>query len=242
MSKSIKGLVKALSNLAVAGLTAFAAMAAAQTPAADASNAIERIDASQTATGVVLMIDMKNPVQGTPASFSWPSGTGPLDLPGAVNAVGRNQVELNQGDLRSVNIVQASGRSRVVLNLKRPLTHAVSIDGKRILVALGGATDTTTFRPTAAPAAAAAPSDSGSGNHDRSGASPPRAVPVHCVESISGAAAEGEAVSSSTCRTEYERRHPPAGQHGGLDFLNTTLPDSLKRRLDVSDFATPVNT
>ena len=27
-----------------------------------------------------------------------------------------------------------------------------------------------------------------------------------------------------------------------VDFLNTTLPDSLKRRLDVSDFATPVTT
>ncbi|HQR21177.1 MAG TPA: AMIN domain-containing protein, partial [Burkholderiaceae bacterium] len=157
MSMSIEGLVKALSKLAVAGLATFAALSAAQTPAADATNAIERVDASQTPTGVVLTIDMKNPVQGTPASFSVANPARvALDLPGAVNAVGRNQLDLNQGDLRSVNIVQAPGRSRVVLNLKRPLTHAISVDGNRILVALGGATDSTTFRSTAAPAATAA--------------------------------------------------------------------------------------
>jgi len=156
MSMSIEGLVKALSKLAVAGLTAYAAVCAAQTPAAEATNAIERVDASQTSTGVVLMIDMKNPVQGTPASFSVASPARvALDLPGTVNALGRNQLDLNQGDLRSVNIVQASGRSRVVLNLKRPLTHAISVEGKRILVALGGAADTTSFRPTPAAAAAA---------------------------------------------------------------------------------------
>ena len=83
---------------------------AAQTPAADVNNAIERVDASQTPTGVVLTIDMKNPVQGVPASFSVANPARvALDLPGAVNAIGRNLVELNQGDLRSVNIVQARG-------------------------------------------------------------------------------------------------------------------------------------
>jgi len=241
MSTSIKGLVKALSNLAVAGLTALAAMAAAQTPAADACNAIERIDASQTATGVVLMIDMKNPVQGTPASFSVANPARvALDLPGAVNAVGRNQVELNQGDLRSVNIVQASGRSRVVLNLKRPLTHAVSIDGKRILVALGGATDTTTFRPTAAPAAAAATTPA---TPTTTAAAQPAATGARSLRGVDfrrGAEGEGRVViDMSDPNTNVDIRQQ--GNTVVVDFLNTTLPDSLKRRLDVSDFATPVN-
>jgi len=155
----------------------------------------------------------------------------------------RNQVELNQGDLRSVNIVQASGRSRVVLNLKRPLTHAVSIDGKRILVALGGATDTTTFRPTAAPAAAAATATPAAQPRPQR-RKPPRAVPVHCVVSISGAVAEAKAVSSLTCRTRIPmstsasrantvcRRLP---QHDAAGFA-----EAPARRM--SDFATPVKT
>jgi type IV pilus assembly protein PilQ len=237
---SIKGLVKALSNLAVAGLTAYAAVSAAQTPA-DASNAIERIDASQTATGVVLMIDMKNPVQGTPASFSVANPARvALDLPGAVNAVGRNQVELNQGDLRSVNIVQASGRSRVVLNLKRPLTHAVSIDGKRILVALGGATDTTTFRPTPAPGAAVATAPAAQAAPATAQTAATGARSLRGVDFRRGAEGEGRVViDMSDPNTNVDIRQQ--GNTVVVDFLNTTLPDSLKRRLDVSDFATPVN-
>jgi type IV pilus assembly protein PilQ len=243
MSMSFEGLVKALSKLAVAGLAAYAAMSVAQTPAADATNAIERVDASQTATGVVLMIDMKNPVQGTPASFSVANPARvALDLPGAVNAVGRNQVELNQGDLRSVNIVQASGRSRVVLNLKRPLTHAVSVDGKRILVALGGATDTTTFRPADASATAAAATPAAA-TSPAAGMAPSATAGARTLRGVDfrrGAEGEGRVViDMSDPNTNVDIRQQ--GNTVVVDFLNTTLPDNLKRRLDVSDFATPVN-
>jgi type IV pilus assembly protein PilQ len=242
---SREGLVRTLSKLAVAGLAAFAVMARAQTPAADATNAIERVDATQTATGVVLSIDMKNPVQGTPASFSVANPARvALDLPGAVNAVGRNLIELNQGDLRSVNIVQASGRSRVVLNLKRPLTHAVSVDGKRILVALGGAADTTSFRPTdaaatSAPAAAAATAAAASApTYAQSGSTGGRTL--RGVDFRRGAEGEGRViVDLSDPNTNVDIRQQ--GNTVVVDFMNTTLPDTLKRRLDVSDFATPVN-
>jgi type IV pilus assembly protein PilQ len=240
---SIEGLVKVLSKLAFAGLATCAALAGAQTPAADASNAIERVDATQTPTGIVLTIDMKNAVQGTPASFSVANPARvALDLPGAVNAVGRNLVEINQGDLRSVNIVQAQGRSRVVLNLKRPLTHAVSVDGKRILVALGGATDTTTFRPTGA-AAAAAPEASAAAATPSTGytaAAPVSGRALRGVDFRRGAEGEGRVIIDlSDPNTNVDIRQQ--GNTVIVDFLNTTLPDTLKRRLDVSDFATPVN-
>ncbi len=244
MRMSIEGLVNALSKLAVVGLTACAASVSAQTPAADANNAIERVEATQTTTGVVLSIDMKNPVQGTPASFSVANPARvALDLPGTVNAVGRNLVELNQGDLRSVNIVQAAGRSRVVLNLKRPLTHAVSVDGKRILVALGGAVDTTTFRPTT-PAAADAPAAATSAPATTPSSSMQTAASsgrsLRGVDFRRGAEGEGRViVDLSDPNTNVDIRQQ--GNTVVVDFLNTTLPDTLKRRLDVSDFATPVN-
>ena len=41
-----------------------------------------------------------------------------LDFPGATNAIGRSTVDINQGNLRSVNVVQAGDRTRLVLNLK----------------------------------------------------------------------------------------------------------------------------
>lgn len=235
-----------LSKVAIAGAALLAGTAFAQTPA-DATNAIERVDATQTSTGVVLTIDMKNPVQGTPASFSVANPARvALDLPGTINAAGRNLVELNQGDLRSVNIVQAQGRSRVVLNLKRPLTHAVSVDGKRILVALGGATDTTTFRPAAAttaaaiaaPAAAPAPTAAPAPSYAQS-AAPTGTRTLRGVDFRRGADGEGRVIIDlSDPNTNVDIRQQ--GNSVIVDFLNTTLPDTLKRRLDVSDFATPV--
>jgi len=241
MSMSIRGLVRVLSKWTVAGLAACAAAAGAQAPSGDVTNAIERVDATQTSTGVVLTIDMKSPVSVAPASFSVANPPRvALDLPGAVNAVGRNLVELNQGDLRSVNIVQAQGRSRVVLNLKRPLTHAVSIDGNRILVALGGATDTTTFRPTSAPTAtttATAEASTPSAGFAPSAASSGRSL--RGVDFRRGAEGEGRVVIDlSDPNTNVDIRQQ--GNTVVVDFLNTTLPDALKRRLDVSDFATPV--
>src|SRR4030095_9512237 len=241
MSKSFGVLFKALSKLAVAGLAAIAAAAGAQAPSADIGNAIERVDATQTPTGVVLTIDLKNPVAGVPASFSVANPARvALDLPATVNGLGRNQVDINQGDLRSVNIVQAQGRSRVVLNLKRPLTHAISVDGNRILVALGGAADTTTFRPsdaasTIAPTVAAvepvvtSPRPASSGQRSLRG-----------VDFRRGAAAGGRVVIDlSDPNTNVDIRQQ--GNTVVVDFQNTTLPDTMKRRLDVSDFATPVN-
>jgi len=242
MSMSIRGLVMALSKWTVAGMAAYAALAGAQTPSGDVSNAIERVDASQTSTGVVLTIEMKNPVPAAPASFSVANPPRvALDVPGAVNAIGRNLVEINQGDLRSVNIVQAQGRSRVVLNLKRPLTHAVSVDGKRILVALGGATDTTTFRPAAAastaPTTAVADATAPSGGLAASAPTGKRSL--RGVDFRRGAEGEGRVVIDlSDPNTNVDIRQQ--GNTVVVDFLNTTLPDAMKRRLDVSDFATPV--
>jgi type IV pilus assembly protein PilQ len=71
-----------------------------------------------------------------------------LDFPGAVNAMGRSVIEVNQGNLKSVNVVQAGGRSRVVLNLKQPTTYRAELQGKAVLIQLD---------PVAAIAAAQAP-------------------------------------------------------------------------------------
>jgi type IV pilus assembly protein PilQ len=105
-------------------------------------NAVERIDATQTSTGIVVTVVLKAPAGPLPASFSTsnPSRIA-LDLPQTINALGRNLVEVNQGDLRSVNVVQAAGRTRLVLNLKRTVSHAVSVDGNTIQIALGGAVE-----------------------------------------------------------------------------------------------------
>jgi type IV pilus assembly protein PilQ len=161
-----------------------------------------------------------------------------LDLPQTVNALGRNLVELNQGDVRSVNIVQAGGRSRVVVNLKRPVTHNVTVDGKRVLVALGGAAGTT-FAGAPAPGAATA------AGAPVAAQTPPAPEPVaggrtlRGIDFRRGADNEGRVVVDlSDPNTNVDIRQQ--GNTVVVDFMNTSLPDTLKRRLDVTDFATPV--
>ena len=141
------------------GLTFVTSAARAQsTGEAAVTNSIEHIDSTQTGVGVFLRIQLKGAVAIAPSSFSvsFPPRI-VLDLMSTVNNLGRNAVEVNQGGLRSVNIVQAQGRSRIVLNLRRPVTYAVTTKGNVVQVALGEIGEALTSPAAAAAAAPPAP-------------------------------------------------------------------------------------
>jgi type IV pilus assembly protein PilQ len=201
---------------------------------AGASNSIERIDATQTSVGVFLTIQLKQPLGVAPANFSV---TNPariaIDLPLTVNNLGRSSVEINQGDLRSVNVVQAQGRARVVLNLRVPVTYTVTAQGNAIQVVLGSKTEAATFpapQPVAPQAAAAPPSHAPMAPEPRS---------IRAIDFRRGAVGEGRVVvdlSDPTTSVDIRQQ----GQQILVDFLNTSLPESMRRRLDVSDFGTPI--
>ena len=127
-------------------------------------------------------------------------------------------------------MVQAQGRSRLVLNLRRPVTHAVSVSGSTITVALGSAvSDTTTFRPEAA-ASPSAPIRA-------EAVEPPRTL--RAIDFRRGAEGEGRVVVDlADPNTSVDIRQQ--GNQVIVEFLNTALPESLRRRLDVTDFGTPV--
>jgi type IV pilus assembly protein PilQ len=205
--------------------------ATAQAQAVAAANSVERVDATQTAAGVLLTIQLKSPLKEAPPSFSVANPARiAIDLPGTENNVGRNAVEFNQGDLRSVNIVQAQERTRLVLNLRRSVNHSVTVNGNVVQVALGGLVDTTTFRSAevspAAPAAAPAAAASG-----------PRAL--RAVDFRRGAEGEGRVVVDlSDPNTSVDIREQ--GNRVVVDFLNVSAPENLRRRLDVTDFGTPI--
>ncbi len=201
----------------------------ARAQSAAAANAVERVEATQTAAGVLLTITLTSPLKDVPPSFSIANPARiAIDLPGTANRVGRNAVEFNQGDLRSVNIVQAQERTRVVLNLRRPINHAVSVSGNTVQVALGGMVDATTFAAAPPPAAAGAPA-----------AAPAAPRALRAVDFRRGAEGEGRVlVDLSDPNTTVDIREQ--GNRVVVDFVGTTVPDSLRRRLDVTDFGTPV--
>jgi type IV pilus assembly protein PilQ len=234
---------------AVAALLATGAALAQAAPDAVGGNSIERIDATQTGSGVFLNIQLKDAMPAVPNSFSV---TNParvaLDLPSTVNNLGRNSIEINQGDLRSVNVVQAQGRVRVVLNLRRPLTYTLSVKGSMVQVALGATSEAPTFPAAAAPAAtpetAAAPAAAASAPAAAVAAAPrvvqtPEPRSIRSVDFRRGADGEGRVVVDLSDPNTSVDVHQK-GQTVVVDFTGTTLPESLRKRLDVTDFGTPV--
>ena len=82
-------------------------------------NAIESITANQQGSNVVVNIAMKNAPTKLPIGFSITNPTRiALDFGATVNATGKNSQDVNLGDLRAINVVQAGERTRLVFNLR----------------------------------------------------------------------------------------------------------------------------
>ncbi len=191
-------------------------------------NAIESITANQQGSNVIVNIKLKEAPAAAPIGFSI---TNPariaLDFASTANGTGKNTMDLNVGDLRSVNLAQAGERSRLVLNLKRPLNYATAIDGKSVIVTIegsGGVAQAVNASglPVAAPVAAA----------------PARQV-LRNLDFRRGQEGEGRVVVDlPNSQVAVDVRQ--AGDKITVDFVNTGLPETLRRRLDVTDFGTPV--
>jgi len=225
-----RGFIVAALALCLQGQAALAqdGSAAPAASVADA-NAIEAISANQLGSNVIVKVTLKKPPAKSPIGFSITSPARiALDFGATVNATGKNVLEMNLGDLRSVNVVQAGERSRLVLNLKRPLNYATAIDGNAVVVTIEGsggvATPVNAAGIPVPPPVAAAPAG--------------RQL-LRDLDFKRGANGEGRIVvdlPNSQVAVDVRRQ----GATVLVDFLNTGLPETLRRRLDVSDFGTPV--
>ena len=121
--------------LASATLLILAASAQAQAPipAAEGTAAqpiIEAVTGSLQSGAEVVKIDLSQPLAAVPNGFSIKSPAKiALDFPGVGNAMGRATVDVNQGNLRSVNLISAGDRTRVVLNLKQATNYKAELQG-----------------------------------------------------------------------------------------------------------------
>jgi type IV pilus assembly protein PilQ len=194
---------------------------------AQSSNSIEAFNVSQQGGKVVVRIQTTNPLPAVPPSFAVASPARiAIDFVGTANALGRTSQEIGEGELRSMNLVQGVERSRLVLNLRRPVTHEMSIDGNTLVVTLSQA--------AAAPAAGGGTQNFAQGRADMQHA-------VRDIDFRRGRAGEGRVIIDlADAGTGIDLRQQ--GQNIVIDFAKTSLPDHLRRRLDVVDFATPVQT
>ncbi|MDX1374020.1 MAG: type IV pilus secretin PilQ [Burkholderiales bacterium] len=196
--------------------------------AAAQANSIDAFDVTEQGGNVIVRVTTKSPLSAVPPNFSVANPARiAFDFPGVVNALGRSSQDIGTGELRSMNVVQGAGRTRLVLNLRRPVAYETSIDGNNLLVTLS------------TPAASAAVPDDKVA-HFAGGA----AEAKHAVRDIDfrrGPNGEGRiVVDLSDASTGIDIR--TQGQNLIVDLLKTQLPENLRRRYNVTDFATPVQT
>ena len=173
------------------GLFASLALAAAALPAL-AQNAIQSINSSQQAGAEVVRIELSEPLAAVPAGFAVQAPPRDRARPAGRRPTrsASRRVEINQGNLRSVNVAQAGERTRLVLNLKQPADYRAAARGQgRWWSSLDsiGAGDRWPARPRRATTRFAESLQ-------------PRAS-CRCATSTSAAAPTAPAASSSTCRT-----------------------------------------
>jgi type IV pilus assembly protein PilQ len=205
----------------------------AATGAAHAQAVIRSISSTQQAGSEIVRVELSEPLAAVPQGFA--VQTPPriaVDLPGVGNALGRNSVELNQGNLRSANVAQTTDRTRLVLNLRQAATYQARLDGNALLIILDSGAPVATAAATA-PAAAPATQFAQAQTRDQ--------LPIQAVDfrrSQDGAGRVVVDLPSSQVGVDIR----PQGNSVVVEFQRSTLPDALRRRLDVTDFGTPVQT
>lgn len=166
-----------------------------------------------------------------------------LDLPGVSSKLGSRNRELGVGNARSVTVVEAKDRTRLIINLNTLVPYTTRADGRNLYVVVGAA--------GAAPATAAAPAPTPAplaASRPVVPAKPLAQAPkpfvtagkaIRNIDFQRGAQGEGNVVIDLS----EPGLSPDIQESGGkirLEFPRTQLPEQLRARLDVKDFATPV--
>lgn len=224
-----RGLLHGVTALLI-GLT----LALWHTSALASSNTLERISFT-TLPGDRLQVTMGfSAPPGEPTSFTIDNPARiALDFADTRNALHQRNQDIGVGLARSISTAEARDRTRVVVNLVRMMRYETQVRGNDLILTLSPRGDGLTR--TAAPGPAAAPAE----------AAPRSAVPASReltnVDFRRGPEGEGRVVIElSDPKTPVDVREQ-AGRIE-LTFLRADLPEVLQRRLDVVDFATPVQT
>jgi len=196
---------------------------------ASAQNVIEDVAVAKGAAGrTTLTFALKSPLAAAPSVFT--IATPPrlvLDFANTTS-VGKASNEVTDSTLRSYNIVQAQGRTRVVLNLIKPQSYEIKNDGNKFAVTLFDA-----------PGTAVADSAPDSGRFSASSKTEGATFALRDVDFRRGQTGEGRIiVDLSDANSGIDIK--PQGKVLIVDFLRTQVPRNLERELDVSDFGTPV--
>jgi type IV pilus assembly protein PilQ len=235
LNNVVKGMARLLGMFIAFGLLSAQAQAAegslrsSGSPVllAGATNSITALSVNSAGGGTtILKVELAQPLDNLPAGFTINSPPRiAFDFPNTANGLGKSAQDFAEGNLRSANIVQAGNRTRLVVNLNQIVTYNTKIDGNNLLITLHG--------------------------------KPAATVPVSAASRFSEARKDAQKHSlrdidfrrgkNGEGRIQVDLSDPGIGidirQQGTaliVEFLKTGLPLNLQRKLDVVDFATPV--
>lgn len=209
----------------IVGILSLCAVARAADP--QTTNALKEINFAGLPGNQVQIIMELSEAATNPPSFTIDNPARiAFDLPGTRSELKTRSQAIGIGPAKSFTAVDVKGRTRVVLNLFEMVPYETRAEGNKIIVVLGSAGSTST---EAATPAAASPA-SGAGTPDNA---------VTNVDFRRGDHGEGRIIISLSNPAMPVDMHQEAGKVV-LDIPGASLPEEQQRRLDVTDFATPV--
>ncbi len=180
-----------------------------------------------------------------------------LDFPGVKNTLPKKMYPINQGGASSVYVVEAEGRVRVVVNLLESMPFETHVVGNKVQLVMSRSQSTTTAaaKPTVAQPIAVKPvaaqpvvrppvvRKSAVSFADKAPSyEVARLIPEQAISGFDfkrGDNGEGRILISLASPNTIVNSKEEAGKVI-VSFVNTKLPGNLAKRLDVSEFATPV--
>jgi type IV pilus assembly protein PilQ len=152
-----------------------------------------------------------------------------LDLPGVVSQLASKTRDLGNGNARSATVVEAKDRARLIINLNQLSPYDFRVEGNSLFVVVGQGGKSPTPRAAATAVPVPAPKR----------AVAPASKAIRAVDFQRGTQGEGNVVidlSDPSIAPDIQEREGKII----LGFARTRLPEPLRVRLDVKDFATPV--
>ncbi|GHU05682.1 fimbrial protein [Betaproteobacteria bacterium] len=195
-----------------------------------AHNSIESMRVVQHGAALNFELTFKEALTEVPAGFSVASPARiALDFPNTTNGMDKSTQTFNEGDLKSVNLVPANDRLRVVLNLNRTMNYEPIIEGNRLLLAL-----TPNAGKTWQEGGVSQPADHFSQAQNTAAVNSIRDIVFR--RGRDGEARISVEISDSNSGIDIRQQ----GQSLIVDFIKANVPEGLRKKLDVTDFATPV--
>lgn len=158
-----------------------------------------------------------------------------FDFADVVNGLSQKKYTVNVGSVQSAVVVEGGGRTRVIVNLDSILPYGTRIEGNEVVISVGsevlGVGDSVASAPTNVPNRTAVSSAASSVKVKSAG--------INNIDFRRGELGEGKVIISlATPGVAADVEEVASGVN--VRFIGTALPNELRRKLDVIDFATPV--